>query len=43
MASIFFAMVVESIVWNVMLIAGVLLSVLATVVYTRTGLRRSET
>ena len=43
MASIFFAMVVESIVWNVMLIAGVLLSVLATVVYVRTGLRRSET
>jgi len=42
MASIFFAMVVESVVWNVMLIAGVLLAVLATVVYTRTGLRRLE-
>ncbi|HET8976073.1 MAG TPA: CDP-alcohol phosphatidyltransferase family protein [Solirubrobacterales bacterium] len=43
MASIFFALVVESVVWNVMLIVGVVLAVLATVVYTRTGLRRIET
>ena len=42
MAAIFFAMVDESVVWNVMLIVGVLLAVLATVAYTRTGLRRLE-
>jgi len=40
MGSIFWAMVFESVVWDVMLVAGVALSVLATVVYTRTGLRQ---
>jgi cardiolipin synthase len=43
MASIFFAMVSESVVWDVMLIAGVALAVIATVDYTRTGLRRLAT
>jgi cardiolipin synthase len=42
MASIFFAMVSDSVAWDVMLIAGVILAVLATVTYTRTGLRRLE-
>jgi cardiolipin synthase (CMP-forming) len=42
MASIFFAMVIDSAVWGVMLIAGVLLAVLATVTYTRTGLHQLE-
>ena len=40
MGSIFWAMVVESVVWDVMLIVGVALAILATVVYARTGLRR---
>ncbi|MFI5027163.1 MAG: CDP-alcohol phosphatidyltransferase family protein [Solirubrobacterales bacterium] len=39
MGAIFWAMVVESVVWNVMLIAGVALAVLATIAYARTGLR----
>jgi cardiolipin synthase (CMP-forming) len=43
MAAIFFAMVDESVIWDVMLITGVLLAVMATVAYTRTGLRRLET
>jgi cardiolipin synthase len=42
MGAIFWAMVVESVVWNVMLIVGVALSVLATVAYTRTGLRKLD-
>ena len=40
MGAIFWAMVLESVVWDVMLIVGVALSVLATIAYTRTGLRR---
>jgi cardiolipin synthase len=39
MGSIFLAMVVESTVWDVLLVAGVALAVLATAVYVRTGLR----
>jgi cardiolipin synthase (CMP-forming) len=39
MGAIFWAMVVESVVWDVMLIAGVALSVVATVAYARAGLR----
>jgi cardiolipin synthase (CMP-forming) len=39
MGSIFLAMVVESVAWDVMLIAGVALAVLGTVAYVRTGLR----
>ena len=40
MASIFFAMVTESIVWDVMLIVGVALSLVATYAYVRSGLAR---
>jgi cardiolipin synthase len=40
MGSIFLAMVVESTVWDVLLVAGVALAVLATAVYVRTGLRK---
>lgn len=40
MSAIFWSMVVESVVWNVMLVVGVGLAVAATVVYARTGLRR---
>jgi len=43
MASIFFAMVSESVVWNVMLIVGVILGVLGTIAYIRTGLRELAT
>ena len=43
MASIFFAMVSASPVWNVMLIVGVALGVLGTVAYVRTGLRQLAT
>jgi cardiolipin synthase len=39
MASIFFAMVSESWVWNAMLIVGVVLGVLGTIAYVRTALR----
>jgi cardiolipin synthase len=39
MASIFFAMVSDSWVWSAMLIAGVILGVLGTIAYVRTGLR----
>jgi len=39
MGSIFWAMVVESVAWELMLIAGVALAVLSTVIYVRTGLR----
>jgi cardiolipin synthase len=42
MSAIFFAMVVESVVWDVMLVLGVALAVYATIVYARTGLRRIE-
>jgi cardiolipin synthase len=40
MASIFFAMVSDSPVWDVMLVAGVVLAVFATVIYTRSGLSK---
>jgi cardiolipin synthase len=43
MASIFFAMVSESWVWSAMLIAGVVLGVLGTIAYVRTGLREIAT
>ncbi len=39
MGAIFWAMVVESVVWDVMLIAGVALAVVATIAYARAGLR----
>ena len=39
MASLFFAMVSDSWVWSAMLIAGVVLGILATIAYVRTGLR----
>jgi cardiolipin synthase (CMP-forming) len=39
MASIFFAMVSASWVWDAMLIVGVVLGVLGTIAYVRTGLR----
>ena len=40
MGAIFWAMVFESVVWDVMFVAGVALAVLATVAYVRTGLTR---
>jgi cardiolipin synthase len=43
MAAIFFAMVSESWVWSAMLIAGVILGVLGTIAYVRTGLREIAT
>ncbi|CAN5435858.1 CDP-diacylglycerol--glycerol-3-phosphate 3-phosphatidyltransferase [soil metagenome] len=39
MGAIFWAMVVESIAWDVMLIVGVTLAVLATIAYARSGIR----
>jgi cardiolipin synthase len=43
MASIFFAMISESVVWDAMLIVGVALGVLGTIAYVRTGLRELAT
>jgi phosphatidylglycerophosphate synthase len=43
MASIFFAMISESWVWNAMLIIGVVLGILGTVAYVRTGIRQLAT
>jgi CDP-diacylglycerol--glycerol-3-phosphate 3-phosphatidyltransferase len=43
MAAIFFAMVSESWVWDTMLIVGVVLAVLGTIAYVRTGLRELAT
>ena len=40
MGAIFWALVFESVVWDVMFVAGVALAVLATVVYVRTGLTK---
>lgn len=40
MASIFFAMVSDSIAWEIMLITGVALGVLSTLAYGREGMRR---
>ncbi len=39
MSAIFFSMVVESVVWDVMLIVGVALAWMATIAYARTGRR----
>ena len=39
MASLFFAMVSDSWVWSAMLIVGVVLGILGTIAYARTGLR----
>ena len=39
MGAIFWAMVFESVIWDVMLIVGVALAVVATFAYARTGLR----
>jgi cardiolipin synthase len=43
MASIFFAMVSDSWVWSAMLIVGVILGVLATIAYIRSGIRQFAT
>src|SRR6266550_9484604 len=43
MAAIFFAMVSASWVWSAMLIVGVVLGVLGTIAYVRTGLRELAT
>jgi cardiolipin synthase len=43
MAAIFFAMVSDSWVWSAMLIVGVVLGVLGTIAYVRTGLRELAT
>jgi cardiolipin synthase len=40
MGAIFLAMIVESVVWDVMFVVGVALAMFATVVYVRTGLSR---
>jgi phosphatidylglycerophosphate synthase len=42
MAAIFFAMVSESWVWDALLIGGLAISVLATVLYVRVGLRAAR-
>ena len=39
MAAIFFAMISESVAWNAMLILGLLLGILGTIAYVRTGIR----
>jgi len=43
MAAIFFAMISESAVWDGMLIVGVVLGILGTVAYVRTGIRELAT
>jgi CDP-diacylglycerol---glycerol-3-phosphate 3-phosphatidyltransferase len=43
MAAIFFAMISESAVWDAMLIVGVVLGILGTLAYVRTGLREIAT
>jgi cardiolipin synthase (CMP-forming) len=43
MGAIFWAMVFESVVWDVLLVVGVALAVFATIVYARDGLRRLRT
>jgi cardiolipin synthase (CMP-forming) len=43
MAAIFFAMVSDSWVWSAMLIFGVILGVLGTIAYVRTGLKELAT
>lgn len=43
MAAIFFAMISESVAWNAMLILGLLLGILGTIAYVRTGMRELAT
>ena len=43
MAAIFFAMVSDSWVWSAMLIVGVVLGILGTIAYVRTGMRQLAT
>ena len=43
MAAIFFAMISESPVWDVTLIVGVVLGIMGTIAYVRTGLREPAT
>ena len=43
MAAIFFAMIPESVAWNAMLILGLLLGILGTIAYVRTGIRELAT
>lgn len=43
MAAIFFAMISESVAWNAMLILGLLLGILGTIAYVRTGIRELAT
>lgn len=43
MAAIFFAMISESVAWDAMLILGVVLGILGTVAYVRTGIRELAT
>jgi cardiolipin synthase len=43
MAAIFFAMISSSVVWSVMLVVGVVLAVLGTAAYVRTGIRQLAT
>jgi phosphatidylglycerophosphate synthase len=43
MAAIFFAMISESWVWDTMLIVGVILGILGTIAYVRTGIRQLAT
>jgi cardiolipin synthase (CMP-forming) len=43
MAAIFFAMISQSWVWDAMLIVGVVLGILGTVAYVRTGMRQLAT
>jgi CDP-diacylglycerol--glycerol-3-phosphate 3-phosphatidyltransferase len=43
LAAIFFSMISESVVWDVMLIVGVALGVLGTIAYVRAGLRELAT
>jgi len=40
MAAIFFAMISASVAWNILLYVGVLLAILSTIAYARTGLQR---
>jgi CDP-diacylglycerol--glycerol-3-phosphate 3-phosphatidyltransferase len=43
MAAIFFAMISESVAWNALLILGVVLGILGTIAYVRTGIRELAT
>jgi cardiolipin synthase (CMP-forming) len=43
MAAIFFAMISESVAWDALLILGVVLGILGTIAYVRTGIRELAT